>query len=148
MTEIRSVASDQQSYQIFFAIGALSAAVSVIAGAFGAHALRGSVDPEMLAAFETAVRYQMYHALAIVAAALAGEQWGNGNARKFRAAGFLFILGTLLFSGSLYTMVLTGARWFGAITPIGGLLFIAGWLVLVWAGWSAVSQKSPFGASK
>lgn len=118
--------------------GALSGALGVAAGAFGAHALRARVEPRMLEVFETAARYQMYHALALFAVAwvyarataAAASVAAAPGAGFATAAGWLFIAGTVLFSGSLYTMTLTGARWLGAITPLGGACFIAGWVCL------------------
>jgi uncharacterized membrane protein YgdD (TMEM256/DUF423 family) len=104
--------------------GALSAFLAVAAGAFGAHALRARITPELLTVFETGARYQIYHALALLAVAWASQHWAG---TPLRVAGVLFIGGTLLFSGSLYLLALTGARWLGAITPLGGLLFLAGW---------------------
>jgi uncharacterized membrane protein YgdD (TMEM256/DUF423 family) len=111
----------------FFAVGALSALVSVAAGAFGAHALRGRLSPDYLAVFETAARYQMYHALGLIAVAWALVQWPGAAPRW---AGWLFLLGTVLFSGSLYALALTGIRWLGLITPLGGIAFLAGWVCL------------------
>jgi len=111
----------------FAALGALSALLAVAAGAFGAHALRSLLDPALLAAFETGARYQMYHALALLAVSRAVTRWPGGVTR---AAGWLFVAGTLLFSGSLYAMALTGNRSLGAITPLGGVAFMAGWLCL------------------
>jgi uncharacterized membrane protein YgdD (TMEM256/DUF423 family) len=111
----------------WFATGAIAAALAVAFGAFGAHGLRGRMAPEMLAVFETAVRYQMYHALALVAVAFAAARWETG---WVNAAAWLFVAGIVLFSGSLYLMTLTGARWLGAVTPIGGVSFIAGWTAL------------------
>jgi uncharacterized membrane protein YgdD (TMEM256/DUF423 family) len=98
-------------------------------GAFGAHALESRLAPGMLAVYETGVRYQMYHVFAIVAAAWAWSKW---NTRVFAVAGILFIAGILVFSGSLYLLALTGVRMLGAITPLGGLAFLAGWLCLTW----------------
>jgi uncharacterized membrane protein YgdD (TMEM256/DUF423 family) len=116
--------------RLFFALGAASALVGVAAGAFGAHVLRGRLTPEMLDVFETAVRYQLFHALALLAAAWAVTRWpGTATA----AAGWLFAGGTILFSGSLYALSLTGARWLGPITPLGGLAFLSGWACLIWA---------------
>jgi uncharacterized membrane protein YgdD (TMEM256/DUF423 family) len=115
----------------FFLIGAVSAFVGVAAGAFGAHALKSRLSVDMLNAFEVGVRYQMYHALGLFAVAWAQTRW-PGSA-LIPASGWLFVAGTLLFSGSLYLLSLTGARWLGAITPLGGLAFIAGWLCLAWA---------------
>ena len=114
----------------FFVMGCLSGFVAVAAGAFGAHGLKDRLTPELLAVFEVGVRYQIYHALALLAVAWAVAQWPSGAAAW---AGWLFIGGTVLFSGSLYLLSLTGLRWFGAITPIGGVLFLAGWVALAWA---------------
>jgi uncharacterized membrane protein YgdD (TMEM256/DUF423 family) len=108
-------------------LGALSGFIAVAAGAFGAHALRARLSPEMLATFETGARYQMYHALALLAAAFIA---GDGSCRPAVWAGWLFVLGTLLFSGSLYALTLTGMRGLGAITPFGGVAFLAGWICL------------------
>jgi uncharacterized membrane protein YgdD (TMEM256/DUF423 family) len=108
--------------RLFFSLAALSAMISVAAGAFGAHAMRGRLSPESLAVFETAARYQMYHAVGLFAAAWAAARWPG-----------LFVGGTLLFSGSLYGLALTGTRWLGAITPLGGVAFLAGWLCLAWS---------------
>src|SRR5262245_17990867 len=108
------------------ALGALSAALAVAAGAFGAHALRGQLSPAALATFETGVRYQLVHALALVALGLAAPRLERG---AVRAIGILFALGTVLFAGSLYALAVTGVRVLGAVTPFGGLCFIAGWLV-------------------
>ena len=113
--------------RLFFGVGTLSALVSVAAGAFGAHALRARLTPEHLAVFETAARYQMYHALAMLAVAWAVTR-RPGPLPVW--AGWLFVAGTVLFSGSLYLLALTGIRWFGAITPLGGVAFLAGWLCL------------------
>lgn len=109
-------------------IGALMGFISVSAGAFGAHALKQKLSSDMLGIFEIAARYQMYHALAIVLAAILLTTL---QAASFSCAGWLFFLGTCLFSGSLYVMALTGIRWLGAITPIGGLILLAGWLCLI-----------------
>jgi uncharacterized membrane protein YgdD (TMEM256/DUF423 family) len=120
--------------RIFGVVGATSALLAVAAGAFGAHALRARLAPDLLAAFETAVRYQMYHALALLFAAWAATRWPLA---PVRAAGWLFVAGTVMFSGSLYLLALTGVRGFGAVTPLGGLAFLAGWLALavgVWKG--------------
>lgn len=110
--------------RIFAALGAVSAFIAVAAGAFGAHALRSRLTPELLAVFETGARYQMYHALGLFAVAWAASRWPGS---VVTAAGWLFVLGTLLFSGSLYALALTGVRQLGAITPLGGLCFLAGW---------------------
>jgi uncharacterized membrane protein YgdD (TMEM256/DUF423 family) len=111
----------------FLALGAISAAVSVAAGAFGAHALRARLAPELLLVFETGARYQMYHALGLALAAWAASR-GGGAAAVW--AGWLFAAGTVLFSGSLYALALSGARGLGAVTPFGGAAFIGGWIAL------------------
>jgi uncharacterized membrane protein YgdD (TMEM256/DUF423 family) len=111
----------------FVLIGALAGVVGVGLGAFGAHGLRGRLSPEMLAVFETGVRYHMYHALALVATA---ALMGRLDGRLVNAAGWLFTAGIVLFSGSLYVVALAGISVFGAITPIGGLAFLAGWACL------------------
>jgi uncharacterized membrane protein YgdD (TMEM256/DUF423 family) len=116
--------------RLFFTLGAVSAFLAVAAGAFGAHALRARVPPDLLAVFETGARYQMYHALALIAAAGAVRRWPGALPVW---AGWLFVAGTLLFSGSLYALALTGSRWFGAITPLGGVAFLAGWVCLALA---------------
>ena len=110
--------------------GAISAFIAVAAGAFGAHALKERLDPSMLQTFETGARYQMYHALGLFVAAFAA---GEGDCPPARWAGRLFLLGTVLFSGSLYALALTGIRGLGAITPFGGLAFLAGWICLLFA---------------
>ncbi len=114
--------------RLFFSLGALSALISVAAGAFGAHALRERLAPELLAVFETGARYQMYHALGLLAVAWASSRW-PGPLTVW--AGWLFVIGTVLFSGSLYLLGLSGARWLGAITPLGGVAFLAGWACLL-----------------
>jgi uncharacterized membrane protein YgdD (TMEM256/DUF423 family) len=112
------------------ALGSVSAFVSVAAGAFGAHALKLRLGPEALAVWETAARYQMVHALALLAVAQAAVAW---RSPAVRSAGWLFVAGTLLFSGSLYALALTGMRGLGAVTPLGGAAFLAGWACLAWA---------------
>lgn len=114
----------------FFALGAMLAMVGVAAGAFGAHALKSRLTPDMLAVFEVGVRYQLVHALALLAVAWAITRW-PGRAALY--AGALFIAGIVLFSGSLYLLALTGERSLGAITPFGGVAFLAGWACLAWA---------------
>jgi len=127
--------------RLFFGIGALSALFSVAAGAFGAHALRARLTPEYLAVFETAARYQMYRALALFAVAWAITRWPGALPVW---AGWLFVAGTVLFSGSLYLLALTGVRWLGAITPLGGTAFLTGWLCLgLSSPFFSVPRKSP-----
>jgi uncharacterized membrane protein YgdD (TMEM256/DUF423 family) len=112
----------------FSLIGAVLGFLGVVFGAFGAHALKSRLSPEMLAVFETGVRYQMYHAFAVlIVAAGIGH---IGNARLLVMAGWFFFAGTLLFSGSLYALALTSAGKLGIITPVGGLLFLVGWACL------------------
>jgi uncharacterized membrane protein YgdD (TMEM256/DUF423 family) len=115
-------------------LAAVSGFLAVAAGAFGAHALRARLGPDLLAVFETGARYQMYHALALVAAAWVVTRWPGPLAAW---AGWLFVAGTIVFSGSLYALALTGVRWLGAVTPLGGLCFLAGWLSLAIAVWRA-----------
>jgi len=111
----------------FMFVGALMGFVGVGLGAFGAHALRGRLSPEMLAIFETAVRYQMYHAIALLAVA---AMMSRVDGRSVVIAGWSFIVGILIFSGSLYALALTGVTMLGAITPVGGLALLAGWVAL------------------
>jgi len=118
--------------RIFAMLGACSAFLAVAAGAFGAHALRARLPADLLAVFETAARYQMYHALGLFAAAWAWTQWPGP---LIRSAGWLFVAGTVVFCGSLYLLSVTGVRWLGAVTPLGGLLFLAGWLALAAGAW-------------
>jgi uncharacterized membrane protein YgdD (TMEM256/DUF423 family) len=113
--------------KIFVILGAVLGGLSVAAGAFGAHALRTQLEPRMLEAFETAARYQMYHALALFAAAWLYQQT---QAQAAQLAGWAFAAGILLFCGSIYAMAFTGVRALGAITPIGGAAFLIGWLAL------------------
>ncbi len=117
--------------RLFTLAGGIFAFLAVAAGAFGAHALRATLSASQLATFETAARYQMYHALGLfICGYLAQQGW-----RLARLAGWLFIAGTVLFSGSLYLIVFTGITRFGAITPFGGVCFLAGWLSLVICAW-------------
>src|SRR2546425_8971247 len=114
----------------FIAIGALSGCLAVAAGAFGAHALRARLAPEMLDVFQTGVTYEMYHALGLVGVGILLARFSTEGSVWLSAAGWLFIAGSLLFSGSLYLLALTGTLWLGAITPLGGLAFLLGWLAL------------------
>ena len=115
------------SDRTFFVIGSALAATAVAAGAFGAHGLAGRVVPRLLEVFETAARYQMFHALALLAVAWGINRWPQAG---LDLGGWLIASGTVVFSGSLYLMTLTGARWLGAITPLGGVAFILGWIAL------------------
>lgn len=112
------------------ALGALNAAISVAAGAFAAHGLKERLSTRGLEIFETGARYHMYHALAMV---LAGLLVARGVGAT--GAGWLFQAGIVVFSGSLYALALTDTKVLGAITPIGGLAFLGGWLWLAWAAW-------------
>ncbi len=114
--------------KVFFALGAAAAGLAVALGAFGAHGLRGAISADMLANFETGVRYHMYHALGLLAVAFAVTRWPASSLPV--VAGWLFVAGIVLFAGSLYVMALTGWRWLGAITPLGGVAFVAGWVCL------------------
>lgn len=116
----------------FFLVGTVSAFLTVAFGAFGAHGLRDRVTPDMLETFQTGVQYQFYHALGLIILALVIRHFGPQT--LFNVTGWLFLAGTLLFSGSLYTLVLTGIKQFGMITPIGGLCFLAGWITLLIGG--------------
>lgn len=118
-----------ETERVFMIVAAALAFTGVALGAFGAHGLEGRLAAGDLETFETGVRYQMYHALALVGVAWAHTRWPGGGTV---AAGWLFVVGVLLFSGSLYVLVLTGRRWLGAVTPLGGLAFLAGWIVLGW----------------
>ena len=111
----------------FVLLGAVFALLGVAGGAFGAHSLKAILAPEMLAVFETGIRYQMYHALALLFVGLAGDRHASPHLRR---AGWLFVTGIALFSGSLYVLSLSGVRWLGAVTPLGGAAFIAGWAFL------------------
>jgi uncharacterized membrane protein YgdD (TMEM256/DUF423 family) len=117
---------------MFAVLGSLSAFVAVAAGAFGAHTLKQRLSADMLAIFETAARYQMYHAIALLAVAWAESRWPG---IPTHLSGWSFIAGTALFSGSLYLLSFSGLRWLGAITPLGGLAFLVGWLSLAWSIW-------------
>ena len=112
----------------WFAAGAAMAGLGVLLGAFGAHGLRERLTPDLLAVYDTGIRYHLIHALALLAVSWAAERWSNA---WVGAAGWLFVAGIVIFSGSLYLLAVTGTRWLGAITPIGGLCFLIGWAALV-----------------
>ncbi|MBN1669110.1 MAG: DUF423 domain-containing protein [Anaerolineales bacterium] len=118
----------------FFIIGSILGGIAVATGAFGAHGLKNLVSAEALETWDKAVRYQMYHALALLLLAWAISHW-PAQARLLGIGGWLFLAGVLLFSGSLYLLVLSGIKWLGAITPLGGVAFVAGWLCLLIAAW-------------
>ena len=115
------------NWTLWIGLGAILGGLSVAFGAFGAHGLRGKISPEDLAIFETAARYQMYHALALIGVGLIGAKV---DSVFVRLAGSLFFGGSMIFSGSLYAVVLAGQRWMGMVTPFGGLLLIMGWIIL------------------
>ena len=124
----------------FWRLGCVFGFVAVAAGAFGAHALRARLSADLLAVFETAARYQMVHALALLAVALLAARAPSVAASL---AGWLFTAGIVLFSGSLYALALTGIRVLGAVTPFGGVCFLAGWIALALAGRVLASAPSP-----
>jgi uncharacterized membrane protein YgdD (TMEM256/DUF423 family) len=117
--------------KVWLAIAAINGFVAVAAGAFGAHALQARLDTHALQTFETGARYQMYHALAISLAAFSMREAGAASAAQIAAT--LFLIGIVLFSGSLYALALTGARPFAFVTPFGGAAFLAGWIALALA---------------
>ena len=121
----------------FLVIAALAGFSAVALGAFGAHGLKGRLSPEMMAVFQTAVQYHFYHALALLGVAILMAQ--QPALPGLATSGVLFLIGLILFSGSLYLLALTGVRWLGAITPIGGVALLIGWLSLGWAGLSLSS---------
>jgi uncharacterized membrane protein YgdD (TMEM256/DUF423 family) len=115
----------------FIALGCFFAALGVAAGAFGAHGLKNILSPDMLAVYETAVRYQMYHSFGLIAVGVLAKL--HGEASRTVIAGWCFVAGILLFSGSLYALTLADMKWLGAVTPLGGVAFIAGWLSLAFS---------------
>ncbi len=121
----------------FVIVGAAFGFFGVALGAFGAHALKQRLEPDLFDIFEVGVRYHMYHALAIIAVGLAAAQWPGS---MIHVAGWLFAVGIAIFSGSLYVLAITGTKWFGAITPIGGIAFLAGWLMVVYHVWKLKVQ--------
>ena len=126
--------------RIWIVIGALSGFLSVALGAFAAHGLQTRVGPAELTVFETGARYQMYHALALFAVAWVAAQ-GGGTATTI--AGWAFVAGTVLFSGSLYYLGLTGSRALVLVTPVGGLAFLIGWASLAAAGYTLRGTPAP-----
>ena len=116
-------------------IAAISGAITVGLGAFGSHGLRGTVTPEMLQVWRTAVEYQFFHTVSLLACAL------YPNARRVVVTMWLWLAGVVLFSGSLYALVLTGYRVLGMITPLGGVAFIIGWLALAWSTWQPARHE-------
>ena len=125
--------------RIWWMIGSLAGFLAVALGAFAAHGLKQRLSEELLAAFETGARYQMFHALALLAVALLS---GRAASPATSVAGWAFTLGILLFSGSLYLLALSGVRWLGAITPLGGVALLVGWAALAVAAWQTVPGSS------
>lgn len=119
--------------KIFVMLGSLSALIGVGLGAFGAHGLKTRVAPEMLVVWQTGVHYHLIHALGLVLIGILCHLMPEAS--LLRAAGWMLLLGTVLFSGSLYLMVLSGIRGLGIITPFGGIAFLIGWLLLICAAW-------------
>lgn len=117
---------------VFSILGSVSAFLGVALGAFAAHTLQSTLSPEMLSIFETGVRYQMYHSFALFVAGWAVEKYSRPI---FSKAGWAFVAGIVLFSGSLYLLAGTSIRWLGAITPFGGIAFLAGWILLAVGFW-------------
>lgn len=120
--------------RLFFGLGSIVALLTVAAGAFGAHALQTRIDARAMEIFQTSVRYQMMHALALIAAAWATTRFTSG---AVRVGGWAFVVGVVVFCGSLYALALGGPRWLGAITPIGGVAFMVGWGCLAWSALAA-----------
>jgi uncharacterized membrane protein YgdD (TMEM256/DUF423 family) len=117
----------------FITLAALSGMLAVTFGAFGAHALKGKLDSYAMGVFETAVQYHFYHSLALLAVGVIALS--QPETVMLKSSGWLFLLGIVIFSGSLYLLSLSGVRWLGAITPLGGLAFIGGWACLAATGW-------------
>ncbi len=119
--------------RIFLAIASMFGGISVVFGAFASHALKDRLSANSLLIWETGTKYQMYHALALMLVALLISRYPNST--LLTVAGYAFIAGVFIFSGSLYALTLTGMKWLGAITPIGGMALIIGWLCLALATW-------------
>ncbi len=128
----------QTAFQRLVLVGSIFAGLGVAAGAFGAHLLKSVLDPPMLAVYDTATRYQMYHAFGIVLAGFAVRLCEDS---RFAVAGWMFAAGIVLFSGSLYAVALLGIRWLGAVTPLGGVAFIIGWSLLGWRAWQNECER-------
>jgi|TARA_B100001105_G_C22209184_1_gene364633 uncharacterized membrane protein YgdD (TMEM256/DUF423 family) len=123
--------------KIAFLFAAFAGALGVVLGAFGAHALRGSIEPRLIETFQTAVQYQLIHALALLLVSLT-MGW-LGQSLSFEISAYAFMAGIILFSGSLYGLVLTEMRWLGPVTPLGGLCLIVGWLALLVGGFRQIA---------
>ncbi len=123
--------------KLFITLASLSAMLAVVFGAFGAHALKSRLDDYAMGVFQTAVQYHFYHSLALLAVGVIALS--QPQTALLRSSGWLFIVGMVVFSGSLYLLSISGLRWLGAITPLGGLAFIAGWACLAAASWKLLS---------
>jgi uncharacterized membrane protein YgdD (TMEM256/DUF423 family) len=123
--------------KLFITLASLSAMLAVVFGAFGAHALKGRLDDYAMGVFQTAVQYHFYHSLALLAVGVIALS--QPQTALLRSSGWLFIVGMVVFSGSLYLLSVSGLRWLGAITPLGGLAFIAGWACLAAASWKLLA---------
>ena len=123
--------------KLFISLASLSGMLAVALGAFGAHALKSRLDDYALGVFQTAVQYHFYHSLALLAVGIIALN--QPQAALLRSSGWLFLTGIVIFSGSLYLLSISGIRWLGAVTPLGGLAFIAGWGCLAASGWKLVS---------
>ncbi len=119
--------------KLFITLASLSGMFAVILGAFGAHGLKNRLDAYSMGVFETAVQYHFYHSLALLAVGMLALS--QPQTTMLKSSGWLFLLGIFIFSGSLYLLSVTGVRWLGAVTPLGGLAFLAGWACLAAAGW-------------
>lgn len=123
--------------KLFITLASLSGMLAVAFGAFGAHALKGRLDDYALGVFQTAVQYHFYHSLALLAVGVVALS--QPETALLRSSGWLFIIGIVIFSGSLYLLSISGMRWLGAVTPLGGLAFIAGWGCLAAASWKLLA---------
>ena len=123
--------------KIAFLFAAFAGALGVLLGAFGAHGLRESIEPRLMETFQTAVQYQLIHALALLLVSL-NMEW-SGQSLSFEISAYAFMAGIILFSGSLYGLVLTEMKWLGPVTPLGGLCLIVGWLALLIGGFRQIA---------
>lgn len=123
--------------KLFITLASLSAMLAVTFGAFGAHALKGKLDDYAMAVFQTAVQYHFYHSLALLAVGVIALS--QPQTVLLKSSGWLFLVGIVVFSGSLYLLSISGVRWLGAITPLGGLAFIGGWACLAATGWKLLA---------